>query len=33
MAALALGPLVWGAEEFDVLIEDMIEKVSPSVLS
>jgi hypothetical protein len=27
--ALALVPLVWGAEEFEVLLEDMIEKVCP----
>ena len=27
--ALALVSLVWGAEEFEVLLEDMIEKVCP----
>jgi hypothetical protein len=29
LTALALVPLVWGAEEFEVLLEDMIEKVCP----
>lgn len=29
LAALALVPLVWGAEEFEVLLEDMIEKTVP----
>jgi len=31
LTALALVPLVWGAEEFEVLLEDMVEKVCPFV--
>jgi len=29
LTALALVPFAWGAEEFDVLLEDMVEKVCP----
>ena len=29
LTALALVPFAWGAEEFDLLLEDMIEKVCP----
>jgi len=29
LTALALVPIAWGAEEFDVLLEDMVEKVCP----